>query len=145
MKLLVKTVLISAMVCTVLAGEYHIFVKGPQYAVPQSGTVIDANKSTGKYSSTWFATVRFDNSDVQEVNTGHVEYKVGDRFIGSLGWTPITGVYGTAYSWRPDHRIMLLTLPASLANVLLVLGAIIALFVYAFSTGIPKARDCGRK
>lgn len=128
----VRAILIVLMSAVILNGEYQIFIKGPEYTKPQSGTVISSYESHGRHSSEWLATVRFDNGDTQGVNTGDKEYKPGDRFTGQLSWSPLLGVCGTAYSWNPGDWLLWATMPAAVFNVLAVLGLIAAAFIYAF-------------
>jgi len=134
MRLVVQIILISILVGTIAYGEYFIFWKKSEYTAPQAGTVIDTYESSGKNSSTCFATVAFDNGDRDHVNTGHHCYSVGDRFVGSLSWTPFTGVCGTAYSWSPSGYITFLSLVAGMFNILLCIGFVIFIFVYAFGS-----------
>ena len=131
MQKVVRLILISVLILVVGFGEYQIYVKGPQYAKPHSGTVVSAYESKGR-SSCWLAFVQFDNGDYQEVNTGHQEYKQGERFTGTLSWGPIMGVSGLAYSWNPGDWLIFATMPAILFNIVFVINMIIALFVYAF-------------
>lgn len=133
MKKIVRYVLIAILASLVLYGEYQIFIKGPEYAKPHSGTVINSYASHGRYYSEQFALVRFDNGDIQEVNTGHQEYKIGSRFTYSLNWNPILGACGFAYGWNPGDWYMFACMPGSLFNILLVLALIIGPFIYAFS------------
>lgn len=119
-------------VSLIFVGEYFIFVKGPQYAKPQYGTAISTYESKGR-SSCWLATINFDNGDIQEVNTGSYEYKIGQRFVGHLDWNPILGACGMAYSWSPPDWLVFIELPAMVFNILIILLLISVLFVFAFS------------
>lgn len=102
MQTIVKVVLVSIIIFTILLGEYFIFIKGPEYAKPKGGTVVSVYESKGIYS-TMFAFVRFDNGDSQEVNTGHTVYKPNERFTSTLSWDPIMGISGLAYGWSPEN------------------------------------------
>lgn len=131
MQKIIRFMIISVLIGIVGFGEYQIFIMGPHYAKPHSGVVVSAYESKGR-SSCWFAFVQFDNGDYQEVNTGHREYKSGERFTSSLSWNPITGLSGFAYGWNPDDWLIFATMPAILFNIIFMLNIIIAIFVYAF-------------
>lgn len=134
MRLIVKILLISCLLAYIGYGEYLIFGKKAEYTAPHLGNVIHSYESSGKYSSTCFATVSFDNGDVQEVNTGHYLYNVGDRFNGSLEWNPIFGVCGFAYAWHPPEWQMIFTMGAVIFNICLSIGLVIGIFRYAFGS-----------
>ncbi|MCD2453618.1 hypothetical protein GO003_024885 [Methylicorpusculum oleiharenae] len=130
MKKVIRLVLIATIAFIVGYGEYQIYLKGPTYAKPQGGIVLSAFESKGR-SSSWFATVKFDNGDYQKVNTGHTEYKIGERFTSTLSWNPIVGVSGFAYAWNPGDWYIFATMPAILFNLLLLLKLFISIFVFA--------------
>lgn len=134
MRLIVQLFLITCLFGYLAYGEYLIFGKRAEYSAPHSGTVIHSYESSGKYSSTCFATVSFDNGDTQGVNTGHYRYNVGDRFVGSLEWNPIMGVCGFAYSWHPPEWQLIFTMGAMIFNLLLCIGLVGGLFWYAFGS-----------
>ena len=131
MRAILRAFLILSLSFAVIYGEYQIFVKGPEYAKPHSGTVLSSYESKGR-GSCWFSVVDFDNGDVQEVNTGHTEYRAGSRFTGKLSWNPLLGVSGTAYSWNPGDWLIFVSIPAIVFNVMLFVGGITAIFVFAF-------------
>jgi len=111
-------------------GEYLMFGKKAEWTAPHSGTVIYSHESHGRYSSECMATVKFDNGDTQEVNTGNYLYSVNERFTYQLDWHFLLGgVCGVAYSWSPGDWIMWFQLPVSLLH-LFVVGFLIATFLY---------------
>jgi hypothetical protein len=132
MKQITQFILVGILVFVIGFGEYQIFIKGPEYAKPHSGLVLYSYESHGRHSSTWLATIKFDNGDVKEVNTGSYQYYKGDRFTGSLSWNPILGASGTAYSWRPSDWVLVASIPAILFNIMFIIGSLIAIFMYAF-------------
>lgn len=130
-----KYSLIAILAYVILVGEYHIWWKKEEYTKTYSGTVIHSYISYGRHSSECLATVRFDNGDIDEVNTGGYLYTVGQRFSGRLHWTPFLGVSGTAYSWHPPDSILFFVMPAVVFNILVILSIIWFLFMFAFLNG----------
>ena len=127
LKIVIATLLIVCFITIVSIGEYHIFYMKSEYTKIYYGTVTSSYESSGKYSSTCFATVRFDvDGDIQDVNTGHYLYKSGDRFSGSLSWNPIMGISGVAYSWYPKG-ILVYTMIAALFNIFCILCFVVFL------------------
>ncbi len=64
-----------------------------------SGTIVRANDSMGKYSSTCLLDVDWDGIGVQVINVGSScrGYVEGYRITVNRGWNPFTGKDGTAY------------------------------------------------
>lgn len=120
-RLALTTLFAIGFLTVVAIGEYHIFYKKSEYTKTYYGTVLHSYESSGRTSSTCFATIRFDvDNSIDEVNTGHYLYKPGDRFSGNLSWDPIMGVTGIAYSWHPKG-IYVYTMIAALFNILCII------------------------
>ena len=132
---MVRGILILIVIGIIGIGEYHIYWKKAEYTKVYSGIVLDSYVSSGRRSSTCFATVRFMNGDIQEVNTGHYLYSVGQKFYGQLTWNPIFGVSGYAYSWNPDERLLFFVMPAALFNIFLCLYIVYSVVIFAFKKG----------
>lgn len=75
MRLFVQIILISIIVGAIAYGEYFIFWKKSEYTAPQAGNVIDTYESSGKHSSTCFATVHFD------AIKKHRFFNIADKYI----------------------------------------------------------------
>jgi len=127
----VRIILIIIAATGILFGEYLIFVKGPEYAKPQSGTVLQSYEPRGR-SHDWIALVRFDNGDTQTVNTGRQEYKINERFTSQLSWSPILGNMGLAYGWNPGDGYIWAVMPAAVFNIFLILGLMVYIVWFAF-------------
>jgi hypothetical protein len=111
--------------------EYQIYGKIEEYTKVYSGTVLHSFASSGR-SSTCFATISFDNGDIQEVNTGHYLYSKGDSFRGRLEWNPIFGVMGYAYSWNPGSRVMIMSCIAGVFNFCVIAFVIFKILIFVF-------------
>jgi len=123
-------VLFCILLCLLLYGEYNLFIVAPKYSKPVSGIVIHSYESKGRHSSCCFSTVRFENGDVQEVNTGHYLYRVGEAFTGQLSYNWFFGVTGFAYSWNPGDLFMIIeVITVSVNTTLIISGILILVFM----------------
>lgn len=130
-QIFIRTVLIVAFILILAKSEYTLFVVDPQYAKPQSGTVLYSHDITGRLSDCT-ATVQFDNGDIQDVNTGNYLYSKGDRFVGQLDYNVFLGLSGLAYSWSPNNRsVFCIGELAVLFNI--VFGLVLIFSILAFA------------
>jgi len=118
LKKCLRSIIICIFVVFIIFCEYKLF-DCKKFTRAYCGKVIHSFVSTGRRSSTCLATVAFDEGGVEELNTGHYLYNIGDRFCGQLSWDWFLGLSGTAYAYVPTEYNFIFPIVAGLCNILI--------------------------